>query len=225
MFSHVRRPARPLLLSAAALLLSLVPAHAQAPVPASVAAANKADLVNRVHEFQGNTIWSSKLIGSFNWNLSAAAWKVMLSPAGVNGLAYLSKNAGNYIKAQGGGDLDATEDSNNGDRQSAQGQIDQMIARSKNKFSFSMEATQPTLSPAQSSLMLNYLAFVAGFIDRGDWTPRGGRANIKLLISSTAKDVAVITSKDTTNLTIVAPLKEPSDWGGKIERGLKRGGK
>ena len=225
MFSHVRRPARPLLLSAAALLLSLAPAHAQAPVPASVAAANKAELVNRVHEFQGNTIWSSKLIGSFNWNLSAAAWKVMLSPAGVNGLAYLSKDAGNYIKAQGGGDLDATEDSNNGDRQSAQGQIDQMIAQSKNKFSFSMEATQPTLSPAQSSLMLNYLASVAGFIDRGDWTPRGGHANIKLLISSTAKDVAVITSKDATNFTIVAPLKEPSDWGGKIERGLKRGGK
>lgn len=224
MFSHVRRPARPLLLSAA-LLLSLAPAHAQAPVPAPVAATNKAELVDRVHEFQGNTIWSSKLIGSFNWNLSAAAWKVMLSPAGVNGLAYLSKDAGNYIKAQGGGDLDATEDSNNGDRQSAQGQIDQMIAQSKNKFSFSMEATQPTLSPAQSSLMLNYLASVAGFIDRGDWTPRGGRANIKLLISSTAKDVAVITSKDATNFTIVAPLKEPSDWGGKIERGLKRGGK
>ena len=149
----------------------------------------------------------------------------MLSPAGVNGLAFLSKDAGNYIKAQGGGDLDRTEDSNNGSRQSAQGQIDEMIAQSKDKFTFTMEATEPSLSPAQSSLMLNYLASVAGFIDRGDWTPRGGRANMKLVISSTAKDVAVTTSGDGTNFTIVAPLNEPSDWGGKIERGLKRGGK
>ncbi len=221
---HLWRPARPFLWSVAALSLSLPPAFAQAPVPASVAAANKEELVNRVHEFQGNTIWSSKLIGSFNWNLSEAAWKVMLSPAGVNGLAFLSKDAGNYIKAQGGGDLDRTEDSNSGDRKSAQGQIDQMIADSKNKFTFTMEATEPSLSPAQSSLMLNYLASVAGFIDRGDWKPRGGRANIKLQISSTAKDVAVITSKDATDFTIVAPLNEPTDWGGKIERGLKRGG-
>ncbi|WP_419805500.1 hypothetical protein [Terriglobus sp.] len=224
MFFRLRRPARSFLWSVAALSLPLAPACAQAPVSASVAAANKAELVDRVHEFQGNTIWSSKLIGSFNWNLSEAAWKVMLSAAGVNGVAFLSKDAGNYIKAHGGGDLDRTEDSNNGDRKSAQGQIDQMIAQSKDKFSFSMEATQPSLSPAQSSLMLNYLASVAGFIDRGDWTPRGGHANIKLQISSTAKDVAVITSKDATDFTIVAPLSEPSDWGGKIERGLKRGG-
>ena len=225
MFFHLRRRARPFLWSVAALSLPLAPACAQAPVPASVGAANKAELVNRVHEFQGNTIWASKLIGSFDWNLSEAAWKVMLSPAGVNGLAFLSKDAGNYIKAQGGGDLDRTEDSNSGDRQSAQGQIDEMIAQSKDKFTFTMEATEPSLSPAQSSLMLNYLASVAGFIDRGDWTPRGGRANIKLVISSTAKDVAVTTSGDGTDFVIVAPLNEPSDWGGKIERGLKRGGK
>ncbi len=210
MFFHSRRPACPFLLGATAILLSLAPAHAQAPVPASVGAANKAELVNLVHEFQGNTIWSSKL---------------MLSPAGVNGVSYLSKDAGNYIKAQGGGDLDRVEESNSSDRQSSQGEVDRLIAQSKTKFSFTMEATQPKLSPAQGSLMLNYLAVVAGFLDRGDWTPRGGRANIKLVFSCTAKDVAVTTSKDATNFTIIAPLKEPSDWGGKIERGLKRGGK
>lgn len=225
MFFHSRRPACPFLLGATAILLSLAPAHAQAPVPASVGAANKAELVNLVHEFQGNTIWSSKLIGTFKWNLSAAAWKLMLSPAGVNGVSYLSKDAGNYIKAQGGGDLDRVEESNSSDRQSSQGEVDRLIAQSKTKFSFTMEATQPKLSPAQGSLMLNYLAVVAGFLDRGDWTPRGGRANIKLVFSCTAKDVAVTTSKDATNFTIIAPLKEPSDWGGKIERGLKRGGK
>lgn len=225
MLFHFRRPARPFLFGASALLLALAPAHAQAPVSASVGATNKAELVNRLHEFQGNTIWSSKLIGTFNWNLSAPAWKLMLSPAGVNGVAFLSKDAGNYIKSHGGGDLDRVEDSNSGDRQSAQGEIDRLIAQSKNKFSFSMEATQPKLSPAQGALMLNYLGVVAGFLDRGDWTPRGGRANIKLVFSSTAKDVAVTTSKDATNFSIIAPLKEPADWGGKIERGLKRGGK
>lgn len=223
MFSHFRRSARPILLGVSSLFLA--PAHAQAPVSPAVAASNKTELVNRVHEFQGNTIWSSKLIGTFNWKLSSAAWKLMLSPEGVNGVSYLSKDAGNYIKAQGGGDLDRVEESNSNDRQSAQGEIDQMIAKSKTKFSFTMEATQPKLSAGQGKLMLDYLAVVAGFLDQKHWTPRGGRANIKLVFSSTAKDVSVTTSKDATNFTIIAPLKEPSDWGGKIERGLKRGGK
>ncbi len=149
----------------------------------------------------------------------------MLSPEAVNGVSYLSKDAGSYIKAQGGGDLDRVEESNSNDRQSTQGQVDELIAKSKTKFSFAMEATQPKLSPTQGKLMLNYLAVVAGFLDQSHWTPRGGRANIKLIISSSAKDVAVTTSKDGTNFTIIAPLKEPADWGGKIERGLKRGGK
>lgn len=227
MFLISRRTARPLSLCATALLLSLshLPARAQAPVSVPVATENKAELVNLVHEFHVNDIWPSKLIAGVDFKLSDAAWKVMLSKEGVNGAARLARNMGDYIKEQGIGDLERIETANNNDRKGNQEDVDELIAEARKKLSVTIEATQPKLSPAKSQLFLNYVSYVGQFLDRNGWTPRGGRANIKLVISSTAKDIVVTVSKDATNFTIIAPLQEPLDWSSKIDRGMKRGGK
>ena len=148
-----------------------------------------------------------------------------MSKDGVNGAARLGRNLGEYIKAQGIGDLEKVETSNNNNRASTQGQVDELIATAKTKIGLTIDATQPQLAPAQSRLLLNYVSYVGSFLSRSGWTPRGGRANIKLVFSSSAKDVAVTFSKDATNFSIVAPIKEPIDWSGKMEKGLRRGGK
>lgn len=216
---------RSLFLGAGALsMLVPVPAHAQSPVPAATAVANKAELAQRVHEYQGNDIWPSKLVAGMDFKLSAAAWKIMLSSDGVEYTSRFSRDLGNYIKAQKLGDLDRVETANNNDRQSTQPEVDELLAQAKKKVSFAVEATQPSFSPTKTKMFLTYLTYVGQFIGRGNWSPRGGRANIKLVMSSTAKDIAVVTSKDATNFTIIAPLQEPADWGTKIDRGLKRGG-
>lgn len=227
---RLKRPFLPVTFALSLLLAPLVsPASAQAPasapVSAAVAAANKAELVALVQEFHVNDIWPSKLIGTINFKLSAPAWKVMLSTQGVNGAARLARNMGDYIKEQEIGDLERIETANNNDRKGNQEDVDELIAEARKKISVTIEATQPKLSPAKSQLFLNYVSYVGQFLDRNGWTPRGGRANIKLVISSTAKDIAVTTSKDATNFTIIAPLQEPLDWSSKIDRGLKRGGK
>lgn len=224
MFIHARRPARLFLPVVSTLLLSLATAHAQAPVSASVAEENKTELMESVQRFQISDIWPSKLIGNVNWKLSAPAWKVMLSPDGVNATARLGRNLGGYIKNQGFGDLEEIETANN-DRKGAQGEVDELIAQTKDKISFSVEATQPKLSPTQIHTLLMYLGHVAEFIERDKWAPRGGRANIKLVFSSTAKDITSTGSKDATNFSIIAPLKEVPDWGTKLDKGLKRGAK
>ena len=227
MLTHFRRPVRHLLPGATALLLclSLAPAHAQASVSAQVAEANKADLVDAVHTFQISDIWPSKLVGNVNWKLSDPAWKLFLSPDGVNATSRLGRNLGNYIKAQGIGDLEEVETSNNNDRKSTQTEVDELIAQAKPKLSLTVEATQPKLSAAQSHWILNYLGTVSEFVGSGDWTPRGGRANIKLVFSSTAKDISSTASKDATNFSIIAPLKEVPDWGTKLLKGFKRNAK
>lgn len=222
------RPRRPLLLSVPALVLSaacFAPAHAQTPVSAAVATANKAELVNLVDEFVGNDIWPAKVVATFNFKLSASAWKAMLSTEGVETASRLGRNYNNYLKEQKIGDVQEIEESNISDRKSTQPEIAALLGKAKTKIGLSIEAPLAQLSPAQSHMFLTYLTYVGEFIDEEDWTPRGGRANLKLIVSSSAKDVAVTTSKDATNFTVVVPLKEASDWGGKIDKGLKRGGK
>jgi len=231
MFVTSRRTLRPLflrslLLGATALcVLVPVPARAQVPVAAATAATNKAELAQRVHEYQGNDIWPSKLVTGLDFKLSAAAWKIMLSPDGVEYTSRLSRDLGNYIKAQKLGDLESVETANNNDRQSTQDEVDALLVQAKKKVSFTVEATQPAFSPTKTKMFLTYLTYVGQFLGRGNWSPRGGRANLKLVMSSSAKDISVVVSKDATNFTIIAPLQEPADWGTKIDRGLKRGAK
>ena len=211
-----------------ALVLGAVwatPSRAQAPVSASVAAANKTQLVDLVQKSHVTDIWPSKLVGTVNFKLSDAAWKTFLSKDGVNGAARLGRNLGEYVKAQGIGDLERVETSKNNNRAATQDQVDELIGAAKKKIGLTIEATQPALAPAQGRLLLNYTSFVGSFLSRSGWTPRGGRANIKLILSSSAKDVAVTFSKDATNFSIIAPIKEPIDWSGKMEKGLRRGEK
>ena len=226
--SHAfRRTVRPVLLGVALVsnLFLMATAQAQKPVSASVASANKTQLVDLVQKSHVTDIWPSKLIATVDFKLSDAAWKTMLSRDGVNGAARLGRNIGEYIKAQGIGDLEKVETSENNNRAATQDQVDELIAGAKKKIALTVEATQPKLAPAQSRLLLNYVSYVGSFLSRSGWTPRGGRANIKLIFSSSAKDVKVSFSKDATNFSIVAPIKEPIDWSGKMEKGLKRGAK
>jgi hypothetical protein len=227
-FRRLKRPFLPVTFALSLLLAPLVsPASAQAPAPvsATVAAAKKTELVALVQESHVNDIWPSKLIGTVNFKLSAPAWKTLLSKEGVTGAARLGRNMGSYIKQQEIGDLERIETANNNDRKSTQDEVDELIAAAKTKVGLTIEATQPKLSPLQSQTLLNYISGVGGFLDRASWTPRGGRANIKLIFSSSAKDIAVMTSKDATNFTVIAPTKVPIDWSNKMEKGLKRGGK
>ena len=201
------------------------PSRAQAPVSAAVAAANKSQLVDLVQKSHVTDIWPSKLVGTVNYKLSSAAWSTLLSKDGVNGQARLGRNLGEYIKAQGIGDLEKVETSDNNNRATTQGEVDELIGTAKTKIGLTVEATQPKLAAGQSRLLLNYISYVGSFLSRSGWTPRGGRANIKLVLSSNAKDIAVTVSKDATNFSIIAPVKEPIDWSGKMEKGLRRGGK
>ena len=203
--------------------IAISPARAQ-PVSSSVAAANKAELVQLVDEYVGNDIWPSKIVKTFNFNLSASAWKVMLSADGVKGASGVARDFGDYLVEQKLGDLEATESANN-DRKANQGDVDELLAEVKGKLVLSVEATQPKLSPAQSDLLLRYFTYLGGFPEDKNWTPRGGRANLKLIFSSSAKDVAVSASKDATNFTVIAPAREVPEWTDKIERGLRRFGK
>ena len=73
MVSVFRRNALPV---GAALVLSALwttPSRAQVAVSSTVAAANKAQLVQKVQEFHGTDIWPSKLIGTVSFKLSDAA--------------------------------------------------------------------------------------------------------------------------------------------------------
>lgn len=181
--------------------------------------------MSRVDEFVGNDIWPSKVVANFNFKLSAPAWKAMLSAEGVETAARTARNFNNYLKEQKIGDVAQIEESNISDRKSTQPEIEALLGQAKTKISLSVEATPAQLSPAQSHMFLTYISYLGQFLDQEHWTPRGGRANIKLIVRSGAKDVSVTTSKDATNFTVVVPLKEASDWGGKIQKGLKRGGK
>ena len=222
-----RRTLRPAFLGAFVVFTGAIssPLRAQAPVSTAVAASNKAQLVDLVQKSHVTDIWPSKLVGTVNYKLSAAAWKTLLSKDGVNGQARLGRNLGEYIKAQGIGDLERVETSDNNNRATTQGEVDELIGTAKTKIGLTVEATQPKLAPTQSRLLLNYISYIGSFLSRSGWTPRGGRANIKLILSSNAKDVAVTVSKDATNFSVITPIKEPIDWSGKMEKGLRRGGK
>ena len=218
-----RRALRPFLpLFALALGAISNSAHAQAPVSASVSAANKAQLVRLVQESHVTDIWPSKIVATFNFKLSSAAWAVLLSKDGVNAAGRQGRNVGKWVLQQGIGDLEKLETSNNNDRKSMQSEVDALIGVAKTKIGLSVEATQPKMTPAQGKLLLAYLNFLTDYPENNNWMPRGGRANFKLIFSSSAKDVAVSASKDATNFTVIAPAKEPIDWGGKIEKALGR---
>ncbi|MBC8139618.1 MAG: hypothetical protein H8F28_27370 [Fibrella sp.] len=199
--------------------------YAGSPVSATVATANKAELVARVRAVNSQDFWQSRVVSEMmTFNLSEEAWKVLLSDKGVKAAFGAARDINDYAKRVGLGDLENVESANDNAREANQGDVTELLAKLKPLISLTLEATQPEVSPTSASLILRTFSTVPEHMDRGVWKPAGGKANITTILSPVAQDVTITINSDKTAFTITAPSKtEIPGWSTKIEKGLDRG--
>ena len=156
------------------------------------------------------------------FKLSDEAWKVLLSDKGVKLVFGMTRSVGNYAKRIGLGDIDRAESANNA-REANQGDVTEILNSIKPVVALHLEATQPKVSPTAGNLILYAFSDVAEHMDRGDWKPASGKADITLIMSPTVSDVTVTMNPAKTAFVITAPTKsEIPGWSTKIEKGLNR---
>lgn len=98
----------------------------------------------------------------------------------------------------------------------------------KGKVSLSLDAGDMPCTEENCKLMMRYASTPGEFMEellsyKSSWKPKSGEMHVKVLMSSTVKDIDVKT--DGKNFTVTCPWKnEPSEWDSKIDAGLKKGG-
>lgn len=191
---------------------------------------NKAELVDKVSSY-GNSVRGKVYEKLVTLKLSPQCWQKQLSekssPDGVQHANNWAVAIVEHAKYLGFGDLNdvGSGAGTNWDK------VNDIPARMDGKFSYAIDASAVQCNDERWRLLAAYSGEIRKFVgerysDYGlaaGWRPRGGKMFVKLVLSATAKDVSVVT--DGTNFTVTAPSEvEPSEWDGKISRGLAKGG-
>lgn len=200
-------------------------AYSGAPVSEAVASAHKTELVAKVRELSSGDQWSSRVVSELvTFKLSEAGWQLMLSDKGVKVALGAARDINDYAKRIGLGDLEAVESANNNAREANQADVGELLATYKPVIALTFEATQPTISPTSSSLILRAFSTVPEHMDRGVWKPAGGKAAIRVVLSPDAKEATVTMNREKTAFVVTTSSKiEMPGWSTKIEKGLDRG--
>ena len=195
------------------------------PVSASVAEANKAELVARVKEYNTGDIWPSRVVNDLmTFKLSEAAWKVLLSEKGVETVFGMTSDINSYAKRLGLGDMARAESGNSNSHEANQGEVGEVLDAIKPLLALHLEATQPNISPIAGKLILYAFSDVTGHFELNTWKPGGGKADITLIMLPSAPDVSVTMNTAKTRFVITAPTKsEVPGWSIKMEKGMNRG--
>jgi len=143
-------------------------------------------------------------------------------------MRYWARYLTEYAKREGFGDLEAL---NASDRETEKGnrpQMDEIIANLRKKFSLTVDAEKVVCNPAAYDRLMRYPFEVLERLGRTTpvWSPKSGEAHLTVLLSPTAKDIAVTISPDETKFTVTGPyLTEGINSGSKIYNGLARADK
>lgn len=212
-----------------ALVASGVGALAQEPAGH---AANKAELVEKVFSEQ-SYLYSQIVDKCFTFKLSPTCWAKFNDPnqgnrSGFGAMRYWCRYATEYAKREGLGDLEAL---NSSDRETEKGnrpQMDEILAKLQARFSLALDAEKVDCNPAAYDRLMRYPFEVLERIGRStpEWSPKSGEAHFSVVLSPTAKDIAVTVSPDGKRITVAGPyLTEGYNSGSKIHNGLARADK
>lgn len=207
-------------------LMSAFLASSFAAANAQTYPADKSGLVEAVHDYKINGWWESILVDRmFDYRLAPACWKKMTEKDGwgIKCTANSATAFGEYMKAKGWGDLEASESANNNDRNNNKARVEQMIDEAKGKLHFTLVADKVSCTDAEWDLIHRMWTTPFDALNQGTWKPKNGDIFLTFTFLPTAKDISVTVAPDGKHFSVTAPtLTEPEAWDDKIVKGLNR---
>jgi hypothetical protein len=166
----------------------------------------------------------------FTLKLSDACWTRMLddnaSPSGVQKVNFSINQVMDYLKRQGLGDLQSLNSTNQTEALMNRPRLNRLVDAAKPNFAFTLDGTPYKACTDENwRLLLSYMTSVTEYIgfDMPIWKPRGGKADITLAVSPTAKKLTVGIDPEATKFTITAPVDEVDEWSVALKNGLRKG--
>ncbi len=190
-------------------------------------AGKKSELVNTLLSEQGYL--AAQLVDkcfSFKW--SPSTWDAFNKPGNPNemgkgSMAFWIQDLTKYAKQQGF-DFSQLEVSDLEVEKQNRPMIDKMIADFRSKFSMTIISQNECKGKAYEMTMRYPWEVLQRLGHFGpEWAPQSGQAHFTVILSPTAKDIAVKTSPDGKNYTVSGPVyTEAYDTQNKISNGLDR---
>jgi hypothetical protein len=205
-------------------------------VVSSFAQDNKLELVQRINESY-HWLQSKAVEHMVTLNLSPTLWEAVLSdksfPPGVKHFAGLGKSlieAHDYLFETA---LNNRCNPDGAKEEDAKPDCEKDIVANKSKLNVTINAANIKYTERTYRLMFGYTTVIDNFLAKGSgnygfnrgWRPKSKELHIILVLSDTAKEIAVKWSADSKTATITAPaIIEVDEWDRKINIGLERGG-
>ena len=191
----------------------------------------KADFVNQL--FTEQSYLSAQIVDKlFTFKYSPTCWTVFTNAKptgndndkGIRATQYLVEDVVRYAKREKIGDLMELAVDNKEVEKANRPMIDEMIKKIGEKFSMVIEAPMECKGKAYEMLLRYPFETMhrLGEINP-EWSPASGEAHFTIVLSTTAKDMAIKTSPDGKQYTITGPAyTEAYDTQSKIQKGLDR---
>lgn len=204
----------------AALLIGAMAANAQIR--------NTADAIAKSKEV-GNYAAAATAEQCVTIKAPEGCWKFLgdenSTASAVNWLGYQGRYLASFAKYMGWADV--TDKSPSYGDADGKKEVDNEVAKFKNKVSLLLDAGDMPCTEENCKLMMRYGTTPGELMQElldynGTWKPKSGEMHVKVVMSEKAKDIAV--TSDGKNFTVTCPWKaEPNEWDTKIKNGLKKG--